>query len=81
MSMVNVIFRIYPEENQFDSVAEALKGMKARDIKAEDVGFGIKVIKVMFVFNDAETNSSSIEDAVKRVKGVSEVEVEEESLV
>ena len=81
MSMVSVIFRVYPEENRFDSVVSALKGIEARDVKAEDIGFGIKVIKVMFVFDDTKTNSSSIEEAVKKVDGVSEVEVEEESLV
>jgi translation elongation factor EF-1beta len=81
MSMVSIIFKVYPEENSFDSVASALKGMEARDVKAEDVGFGIKVIKAMFVFDDAKTNSSSIEEAVKGIAGVSEVEVEEESLL
>ena len=81
MSMVSIIFKVYPEESSLDSVAGALKGMDARDVKAEDVGFGIKVIKAMFVFDDAKTNSSSIEEAVKGIAGVSEVEVEEESLL
>lgn len=81
MSMVSIIFKVYPNENSFDSVASALKGMEARDIKADDVGFGIRVIKAMFVFDDAKASSSSIEEAVKKIPGVSEVEVEEESLV
>ncbi|MGC8537732.1 MAG: hypothetical protein ACP5MZ_01970 [Candidatus Micrarchaeia archaeon] len=81
MSMVSIIFKVYPEESSFDSVASALKGMEARDVKAEDIGFGIKVIKAMFVFDDTKTNSSSIEEAVKGIAGVSEVEVEEESLL
>jgi len=81
MSMVNIIFKVYPKEDSFDSVSEALKGMDAKDIKAEDIGFGIKVIKAMFVFDDTKTNSSTIEEAVKKIGGVSEVEVEEESLL
>ncbi|MEM0149767.1 MAG: hypothetical protein QXW10_02635 [Candidatus Micrarchaeaceae archaeon] len=81
MSMVSIIFKVYPEDSRFDSVVSALKGIEARDVKAEDVGFGIKVIKAMFVFDDTKTSSSNIEEAVKKIAGVSEIEVEEESLL
>ena len=81
MAKVAVIFKVYPKEGEIDKVASALKGLGSQGTQTEDIGFGIKVIKVLFTFDDKEGSSSSIEDKIRKIEGVSEVEVAEESLV
>ncbi len=82
MSKVAVIFKIYPMEGRIDEVMGKIKdALKPVAMQADDVAFGIKVIKARFVFDDQQGASSSIEEQIKRIDGVSEVEVEEESLI
>lgn len=81
MAKVMVIFKIYPKDGEMDSVTKALTALKPAGTQTEDVGFGIKLIKALFTFDDLQTSSSAIEESIKALPGVSEVEVEEESLV
>jgi translation elongation factor EF-1beta len=62
-------------------MSEIKEKMKPQDMRAEEIGFGIKLIKAAFRFNDEQTGSSKIEEAVKNIEGVGEVEVEEETLL
>ncbi|MEM3781750.1 MAG: hypothetical protein QXT43_02195 [Candidatus Micrarchaeaceae archaeon] len=76
-----VLFRVYTEEGKTEEVKEEITStMKPKSIAIEDVAFGIKVLKVLFVHDDKE-GSSGYEDKLKRIKGVSEVEVLEETLI
>ncbi|MEM4358926.1 MAG: hypothetical protein QXT45_00135 [Candidatus Bilamarchaeaceae archaeon] len=43
----------------------------------EEVAFGIKVLKVILLLNDAAGGMSELEEKVKRIPHVSEIEVEE----
>ena len=85
MSSVVVVFRIYPKEQ--DKVKETLNDImtkitpKPADIRAEEVAFGIKLVRCAFKFEDKEMGSSKIEDQIKALASVSEVEVEEETLI
>jgi translation elongation factor EF-1beta len=81
VSKVGVVFKVFAEEGKLDSVMEAIKGMKPQDLRKEELAFGISVAKVLFVFDDSETGSSKIEEKLKGINGVSEVDVEEETLV
>ncbi len=82
MSKVAVLFKVYPKDNMLDkAVANIKQIMNPTGMQTEDVAFGIKVIKVMFKFEDSETSSSKIEDALKKVDGVGEIEVMEEGLL
>ncbi|MEM3827049.1 MAG: hypothetical protein QXR58_00405 [Candidatus Micrarchaeaceae archaeon] len=81
MAKVGAVFKIFAEEGRLDAVEEAVKKMNPQDVRTEDLAFGIKVIKALFVFEDSESGSSSIEEKLKGIEGVSEVEVEEESLI
>ncbi|MGC8496217.1 MAG: hypothetical protein ACP5RM_01140 [Candidatus Micrarchaeia archaeon] len=81
MSEVAVLFKIYPKEGAMQSVVEAVKKLGAVGMQEQDVAFGIKVLKALFKFDDAKNGSSKIEEQIKGIEGVSEVEVEEESLV
>jgi translation elongation factor EF-1beta len=82
MAKVGALFKIFTDEGKLDEVTDEIKKeLKPQDIRSEELAFGIKVIKALFVFEDSEVGSSSIEEKLKKVKGVSEVEVEQESLI
>jgi translation elongation factor EF-1beta len=82
MTSTYVIFRVYPKDGMLDEVMNSIsKTLNPAGIQMEDIAFGIKTIKVLFKFDDEKTGSSSIEKALKDVKGVDEVEVLEESLM
>ncbi len=82
MSKVAVVFKIYSNDGQFDTALKNLKEkLNPAGISTDDIGFGIKVIKALFKFEDTETSSSRIEEQIKKLEGVSEVEVYEESLL
>lgn len=82
MSKVAVLFKVYPQEGMLDkAVANIKEKLKPAAMQTDDIGFGIKVIKVMFKFDDTETSSSKIEEELKKVEGISEIEVEEEGLL
>jgi len=42
----------------------------------EDVGFGIKVLKVNILMNDSQGGMDELEEKIKKIGNVSEVEVE-----
>jgi translation elongation factor EF-1beta len=82
MSKVAVLFNVYPKEGMLDqAMANIKRDMNPTGMQSEDVAFGIKVIKVLFKFDDTETSSSKIEDKLKLVEGVGELEVAEEGLL
>jgi translation elongation factor EF-1beta len=82
MSKVAVLFKVYPDDNMLEKAVENIKkAMNPAGLQVEDIAFGIKVIKVMFKFDDSQTSSSKLEDGLKKVQGVSEIEVVEEGLI
>ncbi|MCL4372373.1 hypothetical protein M1373_03590 [Candidatus Marsarchaeota archaeon] len=82
MSRIGVVFNVYPEEGKMDSVVRQIKEkMKPASIEAQDIAFGIKVLKVFFVFEESETTSTKLEEGLKSISGVSQIDVSEESLV
>lgn len=81
MSDVSVIFKVYAEEGRLGAVLEGIKRLNPHDIKTEELAFGLKAIKVMFIYDNASANSSEIEEKIRKVNGVSEIEVEQETLI
>ena len=81
MSKVSVIFKVYPNEDSLEKISASIKAMNPKDLKTEELAFGIKVLRAMFIFDDTQTRSSNIEDSLKKINGVSEVEVEQETLI
>lgn len=82
MSMVAVLFKIYPKEDLLNVAIDEIKNlMNPKDIKTEDIGFGIKAIRALFTFNNDETTSSEIEKRLKQIDSINEIEVEKESLI
>ncbi|MEM0094699.1 MAG: hypothetical protein QXF41_02400 [Candidatus Micrarchaeaceae archaeon] len=81
MAKVGIIFKVYPEAGKEEELSKLIsERMKPQGIQISDVAFGIKIIKVLFVREDEE-GSSKLEEELKKLPNVSEVEVEEESLL
>ena len=81
MGNVAVLFRVYTEQGKEDEVKnEIISQLHPQSIGLEEVAFGIKVLKVLFVHDDKE-GSSDYEERLKKVKGVNEVEVLDETLI
>jgi translation elongation factor EF-1beta len=82
MSRVAIIFKIYPKEGRIEEAMREIKSKLSPAAMQEfEIAFGIKIIKARFVFDDQNTKSSAIEEQLKAISGVNEVEVEEESLM
>lgn len=81
MGEVAVLFKVYTDNGVEERVKkEITEGLKPKGIQLEDVAFGIKIIKVLFVHDDKQ-GSSFFEEKLKAINGVREVEVMEESLL
>lgn len=81
MGDVAVLFKVYPEAGEEEKVLKEIKEkMQPKSMQTQEIAFGIKVVKVLFVHPDS-SGSTDLEEELKKVPGVREVEVEEESLI
>ncbi|HEX6067324.1 MAG TPA: elongation factor 1-beta [Nitrososphaera sp.] len=67
-------------EINLDSVAESLKksvpeGMELKQYAKEPIAFGLHAIVGDFMLDDSEGQMDKLEDAIKAVQGVGEIEV------
>ncbi len=82
MSGVMVIFKVYPKEGSLQAALDEIREkLSPKDIQEEEIGFGLKAIKVLFTYDSANMSSSQIEDSLKGLDSIDEVEVEQESLL
>jgi translation elongation factor EF-1beta len=85
MASVVAVIRIYPKEQS--DIEKTLVDIKTKmeykpaDARIEEVAFGIKLIRAAFKYEDKEMGSSKVEEALKKLESVGEVEVEEETLL
>ncbi len=82
MGKVATVFKVYAEDGADpESILKSISAeMKPTSVQMEDIGFGIKVIKVMFVHEDSD-GSTEYESKLRKFQGVKEVEVADESLL
>ncbi len=81
MSTVATVFKVYVEPGKETEVLDNIKKtMNPKAMQSDEVAFGIKVIKVMFVHEDQE-GSTLFEEKLRKINGVTEVEVDQESLL
>lgn len=80
-----VIFKVFADPENLDSVCEKLKNVKEgvfRDLKREPIGFGIELIRVGYVIPDKTDGAmTALEDALAKLEGVNQVEVEVATLI
>ena len=81
MSDVGIVFKVFAKDNNVDAVLEEVKPLNPSNVSVEELAFGIKTIKILFKFDDEKITSSSLEEGLKALEHVSEVEVLEESLL
>ncbi len=80
MGKVATTFKIHFDNDKEDNIKDALTKLGAKDIEIEELAFGIKVIKALFIHDDNE-GSSDIEEHIKGIDGVSQVDVIDETLI
>lgn len=78
MYNVAALMRIYVDDpSALEEVREKVEGIaKVQSWREEDVGFGIKVLKLTVLFDDAKGGIDELERKIKKLEHVSQVEVE-----
>lgn len=76
-----VTAKIYCEDpSKFDKIkAEVAKIGRLADARIEEIGFGVKALKVMFVVPD--NLGGDMEEKLNAIEGVSQAQVEEVTLI
>ena len=81
MGSVATVFKVYSEPGKEEEAKKEIEEkLKPKGVQVEEVAFGIKVIKVLFVHDDKE-GSTELEDKLRQIQGINEVEVEDETLI
>ncbi len=81
MGKVAVTYKVMPcsADEEIDKIkSEIIEKIKPQDIKVEPLAFGLKAIKLMVVSEDAQQN---IEEMLRKIKGVGEIEIESTTLL
>jgi translation elongation factor EF-1beta len=83
MGKAMVIYRIYPEEdyNLAKLVSDINKVDKVKAVQREPVAFGLEVLKVGALVDDKLDKPEDVENALRKVQGVKEIECLDVTLI
>ena len=84
MGNVAISIRIMPassEVNVEDLKMRIGKKIKLQDSKIEPLGFGLKALKIMVVRPDSKGGTEDIENLLRSIEGVGDIEVESATLI
>jgi len=82
MGTTAVITKVFPESPEvLEKVKSSIQNeMKPYKLEEEEVAFGMKALKVTILVKDS-SGGSDIEERLRKIEGVSEVQVEEVTLI
>ncbi len=84
MGLVAIEMNIVPESPEVDLVKvkdEIGKLVKVQDFKIEPLAFGLKKLKIVITTEDKGGGTDALEEQIKKIKGVVNVQVEAVTLV
>lgn len=83
MGNVAIVFKIMVESQNVDINMvknEIERKLYPKEISVQDLAFGIKIIKALFVIPDS-SGINELEEKIKEIEGVGEVETESLTLI
>jgi len=82
MGLVAAVFKIMPSSSEdIEKIKEEInKKFKVQDMKETPVGFGIKMLEVMVIFDDKK-GIGSIEEELSKIEGIASVESGDATLI
>ena len=83
MGKVAISIKVSGKEGQdIASIGESIKNIEGvKEVNTEEVGFGIKVLKVLVLVDDAGGEGAKMEEKIQDVDGVDSIEVLETTLI
>jgi translation elongation factor EF-1beta len=87
MGKALVIFKIFTDPEELDSVTKELENVnieqiKFQDLKREPIGFGIEVIRVGYIVPDKTDGlMPQLEETIAKIKGITQVEMDGVTLI
>ncbi|MEM5813342.1 MAG: hypothetical protein QXL09_01690 [Candidatus Aenigmatarchaeota archaeon] len=83
MGNVAIAFKILLKSTEIDINKvknEIIEVLNPKEISIQELAFGIKVIKALFIIPDS-TGISELEEKIRKIEGVGEVETESLTLI
>jgi elongation factor 1-beta len=82
MGQVAVVIKIFPDDvANFGSMKEnVIKELNPKNIKIEELAFGLKALKIMVIMDDKQ-GAGNVEEKIMQIKGVGQAQVEDMTLV
>lgn len=85
---VAVVFKILPEDAETDmnvlesSVRDVISGIcEVNKMTIEEIAFGLKAIRLEAIMKDEEGQIGKVEDLIREIPGISQIDTEDVTLV
>lgn len=76
MGKVILVFKVLPEDmKMFDRIKEEIAKLKPERIEEDPIAFGLKALQLTFIVPDEGGVQDKLENKIRAVKGVSDLEV------